>query len=517
MIFLALLFEISTANAETPLIHYDNGITAEAIAGTTSGDIKLSYLQRAAQNFESAVKSSEISDQPSLSIQERIFAIQHWIQALKSIGPAKNETLISQLTADLRELLKLKINEGNSFSASFQFWVPRFRSKPITALPAKVVYSLIANFKKKPPVNEAELQHLADKVQINLQELNPAEKQMLVKILSNWNHAKPKSEKDGQFFRTEKLGNMYAQSTQIHEEFFSFGAPKELDDRKPVLDIGCAYGYNTHKALKKGAYVLATDLDPKLLSVLVQTTPPDLLDRLDIHLGEFTKDSLNLEPNSVKAVLLSNVIHYLSPAQLIAGLREIYQALASGGRLYLNAITPSYGGFNDPERRDIDFYVKKALQNPGEIGILGSDLAQNFPTYIQYFFQEGEEFFHKRPDEFIRHPQLSEVTSIIVARVGFRVEKAGNFISMGQMFTARAFAESEFRILPVFSSSGKPNERSMARKDFSEYRNQLAKATNANAYPEMKDLPKILGDESKTWPIHHSSVGGDMYLVATKP
>ena len=43
--------------------------------------------------------------------------------------------------------------------------------------------------------------------------------------------------------------------------------------KKPILDIGAAYGVNTIPALKNGATVIANDLEQSHLDILVVNTP----------------------------------------------------------------------------------------------------------------------------------------------------------------------------------------------------------------------------------------------------
>lgn len=112
----------------------------------------------------------------------------------------------------------------------------------------------------------------------------------------------------------------------------------------PVLDIGAAYGVASLAALEAGAHVIANDLDEEHLRILQARARPELLGRLRLKPGKFPR-GLAFDPESLGAVLASNVLHFLTGRQLESGLRMIAAWLRPGGKLFVHASTPYQAPF----------------------------------------------------------------------------------------------------------------------------------------------------------------------------
>jgi GNAT superfamily N-acetyltransferase len=137
----------------------------------------------------------------------------------------------------------------------------------------------------------------------------------------------------------------------------------------PVLDIGAAYGVATIPALEAGATVVANDLDGRHLDELRARTPAAHQARLTTVRGRFPED-LSFAADSLGAIHCSQVLHFLRPREVIAGLELAFDWLRPGGQVFLLAASPfqaTYSGFI-PE-----FFRRKAQGDswPGLIEPLG--------------------------------------------------------------------------------------------------------------------------------------------------
>lgn len=126
----------------------------------------------------------------------------------------------------------------------------------------------------------------------------------------------------------------------------------------PVLDIGAAFGTATLAALNAGAAVIANDLDSEHLRILESRVPPEHRARLTLKPGKFPRD-LAFNPESLTAVLASNVFHFLTGRQIHSGLRLIASWLQPGGKLFVHASTP----FQSPFTAFLPEYERRLAAN----------------------------------------------------------------------------------------------------------------------------------------------------------
>lgn len=130
--------------------------------------------------------------------------------------------------------------------------------------------------------------------------------------------------------------------------------------RRPVLDIGAAYGIASLAALDAGATVIANDLEPQHLEVLRQSAGPERERRLILIPARFPRH-LRFTAGSLDAVHASNVLHFLTPPQMEQGFAAIYHWLAPGGRLFVQASTP----FQQPFQEFVpEFLARKRSGQP---------------------------------------------------------------------------------------------------------------------------------------------------------
>jgi SAM-dependent methyltransferase len=105
----------------------------------------------------------------------------------------------------------------------------------------------------------------------------------------------------------------------------------------PVLDIGCAYGVATVAALRRGAAVVACDMDERHLRVLRHRTPRRHRGQLRTVAGVLP--NVDFPPGSFAAIHCSRCLHFLLPDELRAALGKMRGWLRSGGRAYFVTTT----------------------------------------------------------------------------------------------------------------------------------------------------------------------------------
>lgn len=130
-----------------------------------------------------------------------------------------------------------------------------------------------------------------------------------------------------------QLGYSRTQVDAYMEAFIAFAQTSAA----PVADIGAAFGVATIPALEAGASVIAVDLDERHLEILKSRVSSSC--RLRTIVAEFP-EGLRLEDRSIGAFLLSQVLHFLSPARLELAVRRVYDWLVDGGKVYVTAVSP---------------------------------------------------------------------------------------------------------------------------------------------------------------------------------
>jgi SAM-dependent methyltransferase len=133
-----------------------------------------------------------------------------------------------------------------------------------------------------------------------------------------------------------------SQLNEVSQFFVEFARGAAL----PVLDIGAAFGIASLAALDAGATVIANDLDPRHLDVILAQAPAEHRKRLLLIPGRFPRHLCFLG-DSLAAVHASNVFHFLTGPQVSQGLASAYHWLAPGGRLFVQASTPWQKPFQD--------------------------------------------------------------------------------------------------------------------------------------------------------------------------
>lgn len=107
---------------------------------------------------------------------------------------------------------------------------------------------------------------------------------------------------------------------------------------KPVMDIGAAYGVATLPALLTGAKVIAVDIEDKHLLSIANSVDGPLKNQLITLKERFPH--FDLLPQSLSAVYMSQVLPFLSGAEVEDGIKKIYDWLVPGGEAFVVSFTP---------------------------------------------------------------------------------------------------------------------------------------------------------------------------------
>ncbi|EDQ84336.1 uncharacterized protein MONBRDRAFT_39313 [Monosiga brevicollis MX1] len=152
------------------------------------------------------------------------------------------------------------------------------------------------------------------------------------------------------------FGVMLSQPSSTMQRWMRAAAA--ADTQGPHLDIGAAYGVASAPVLAAGARVVACDLSSTQLdliaeraSALLRDAPasdavvlvPEVEQRLECLVGAVPGVLSRLSP-PVHHVLASNVLHFLPPRALRLTLQRLYDAMAPGACLYVEADTPYMAG-----------------------------------------------------------------------------------------------------------------------------------------------------------------------------
>jgi hypothetical protein len=135
-------------------------------------------------------------------------------------------------------------------------------------------------------------------------------------------------------------------------------------DQPHVIDIGAAFGVASIPALEYGAHVIANDIaDAHLCHIEAQAQTLGYLDRLRILNARLP--ALPAMSN-LDAIHASNVLHFLTGAEITVAADWMIRALKPGRKAYLQMQSPFCGHFRAffPE---YEFRRQSGMPWPGEI------------------------------------------------------------------------------------------------------------------------------------------------------
>lgn len=135
------------------------------------------------------------------------------------------------------------------------------------------------------------------------------------------------------------------QENWVIKDFLSFATKA----KSPILDVGAGYGGITSSALEKGASVIYNDIDVRHLLVGYRKIKDKHTHGLEkLYLNERSFPQETTFPNqSLSAVMLHRIIHFLLPDEIEKGFDDIRDWLEPGGRIYIVVMAPQHIGFRD--------------------------------------------------------------------------------------------------------------------------------------------------------------------------
>ncbi len=134
--------------------------------------------------------------------------------------------------------------------------------------------------------------------------------------------------------------------------------------------------------------MIACDLDKEHLAILQKSLPKEYL-----HLLQTTSDSfpniLDFEKESLSAIHISMVLHFMKGEDILSGLQKCYKWLEPGGKLYIVNMTPYLGLFNwEALSKFYNERVKMGVKWPGEINckhFAKAGWSDQLPEFAHFF------------------------------------------------------------------------------------------------------------------------------------
>lgn len=181
-----------------------------------------------------------------------------------------------------------------------------------------------------------------------------------------------------------KMGFMTAQLDSISAAFVDFSSTCNAE----VLEVGAAYGVATRAALASGARVVCNDLDFKHLSILRSTISIEEQNRLLLAPGDFP-DEVKFQPNQFGAILICRVLHFFDGDKIERVMRNAYEYLKPGGKLFIVADTPYLNNL----RSFIPVFEQRQKENKKWPGVI-----QNVKQYTNIGTDQSPSFINALDD-----------------------------------------------------------------------------------------------------------------------
>jgi SAM-dependent methyltransferase len=132
-----------------------------------------------------------------------------------------------------------------------------------------------------------------------------------------------------------KMGWMHPIVDPITAEFLELSK----SERRPMLEIGAAFGYASKIALENGANLWVNDLEARHLEHLKSNLEPDELGRANFVAGHFPIDFQGIT-GKFAAILAVRVFHFYKPAEFQEAILKLFEILVPGGRVYIVVESP---------------------------------------------------------------------------------------------------------------------------------------------------------------------------------
>ena len=182
----------------------------------------------------------------------------------------------------------------------------------------------------------------------------------------------------------KKTVNHYGFMSLVESPDFRLGY-KMMNKSRPVLDIGCAYGFTSKIMLAAGLDVIANDLDDKHLSILAE----------EVNAGKYT-GKLTLQPGNVLeldiadgtlgGIVCLNVVHFFDGDQVRRFFDKVHAWLAKDGVLVLTVASPTMANNNLADKYYED--LRSGIEWPGQVhtsSLSGSPVVKNIMPSTFHF------------------------------------------------------------------------------------------------------------------------------------
>ncbi|MBH1989958.1 MAG: class I SAM-dependent methyltransferase [Alphaproteobacteria bacterium] len=196
-----------------------------------------------------------------------------------------------------------------------------------------------------------------------------------------------------------QMGYMTTHIDQVGHAFLNFAQHINA----PVIDIGAAYGHIVLEVASRKINIIANDLDPRHLDIISQRANEQQLPYITPLLGRFP-EQLQIQPNSLGAVLICRVLHFFPPNDWIEAARTLYQWLMPGGKLFMTNESPYFGTM----RKFIPVYLERKRRGHPWPGMM---------TGMEHF----DDTRKKDVNSVINLLSLTE-TQAVLEDVGFHIE-----------------------------------------------------------------------------------------------
>jgi len=110
--------------------------------------------------------------------------------------------------------------------------------------------------------------------------------------------------------------------------------------RRPIADLGVAFGYTSKCMLDAGAQVIANDLSTEMLEELETSVTKEQKSRLTIMPGDALH--LDIAEKSLDGVWANRFLHFLKPEDIRRALKLFSSWLAPGGKLCITVASPYF-------------------------------------------------------------------------------------------------------------------------------------------------------------------------------
>lgn len=112
------------------------------------------------------------------------------------------------------------------------------------------------------------------------------------------------------------------------------------------IDIGCAYGFTTLKALEQGNKVIAFDASIDHLMVLGANSKIDRREDLFLVNSAFP-EGFDYSNKKIGSILASRIMHFLKGEEVDFAFKKIHKSLAEGGKFYFTSVTPYHSAIKE--------------------------------------------------------------------------------------------------------------------------------------------------------------------------